>query len=107
MPVTEIPFIPDLTRWFGSLQARVERRPLVLGQLARWLVVMTAIDILLTMVGASLDLVMVTNVLERLPEPLAMLADMRPMLRGRFRRTTFITIVHNAIAGIAGMELNQ
>ena len=107
MPCTEVPFIPDLTRWLGSLPARVERQPLVLAQVVRRLVAMTAVDILLAMVVASFDLVMVTTALEYQPEPVAMLADMRPMLRGQFRLTTFIAIGHNANAGIAGKELNQ
>jgi len=107
MPRTEVPFVPDLTHWFGSLQARVERRPLVLAQVGRRLVALTAVNIPLAMVAANFDLVIVTNALEQLPEPVAMLADIRHVLRGRFRLTALIAIGHNASAGIAGKELNQ
>ena len=106
MPRTEVPLIPVFTRWYGSLQARVERRPLVLEQVGRRLVQLTAANILLAAVAASFDLVIVANALERLPEPVAMLADARRALRGRYRLTNLIAIAHNAIAGIAGKELN-
>ena len=104
---TELPFICNLTSWFESLRARIERRPLVLGQVGRRLVALTAVKISLAMLAASFDLVIVTNALGHLPEPVAMLADMRHVLRGRFRLTTLIAIGHNASAGIAGKELNQ
>lgn len=83
MPRSKIPFIRDLTRWFGSLQARVERRPLVLAKVGHRLVALTAVNISLATVVTSFDLVIVTNALEHLPEPVALLADMRHVLRGR------------------------
>lgn len=107
MPRTEVPLIPVLTRWHGSLQALVQRRPFVLAQAGRRLAALTAINISLAMIAPSLGLVIVTNTLEFLPEPVGMLVDMRHMLRARIRLTNLIAIGHNASAGIAGKELNQ
>ena len=70
------------------------------------LVLLTAANISMAAVAASFDLVIVANAFEHLPEPVAMLADARHVLRGRFRLTNLIAIAHNAIAGIAGKELN-
>ena len=60
----------------------------------------------LPLVVASIDLAVVIQALEFLPEPVATLADMPRVLRGRFRLTNLIAIGHNANAGIAGRELN-
>ena len=89
---TDVRFSPAFAHWFG-----------------RRLVASTAVSISLAMVAAAsanVDLVIVAQALEHVPEPVATLADMRRMLRGRFRLTSLTAIGHNANAGIAGKELN-
>lgn len=90
MPRAKTPRIPVFARWFGSWQVRVIKA--VLGALP--------------LVDVSFDLAVAAHALEQLPEPLAVLAEMRRALaaRGLLRRTRLRAIGHNNRAGTAGQE---
>ncbi len=60
----------------------------------------------LAVAATSVDFAIVMPALEFLPETGGTLADMRRVMRARFRLTNLPLIGHNAHAGIAGKELN-
>ena len=80
--------------------------PASLRRIGRRLAAATTVNLSLAMLDASVDLAIVAQVNQYLPEPVAALADLRRVLRGRFRLTNLIAIGHNANAGVAGKELN-